>query len=86
MARAPSISYFNPGDCNTIDDRTGFKVKQSEVIEEWDGFFVTADNWEPRNPQDFPVVPRGQHVYENSRSQTPVIVYTPPDPLKDLSQ
>jgi len=85
MAKAPSVSRFSPGDCNTIDDRSGFKVKLSETLTEWDGYQVTEDQFEERNPQDFPVVPRGQHVFELSRGRQPIKVYTPPDP-KDLSQ
>lgn len=82
MARAPSISRFSPVDCNTIDDRSGFKVKLSETMTEWDGFQVTESMFEERNPQDFPVTPRGQQVFENSRGRTPFKQYTPPDPTK----
>jgi len=64
MAKAPSVSRFSPGDCNTIDDRSGFKVKLSETLTEWDGYQVTEDQFEERNPQDFPVVPSGQPVFE----------------------
>ena len=79
--RAPNISYFEPGTCNTIDDRTGYKVKLSETQEEWDGYRVTPENWEPRNPQDFPITPRGPRVYQDSRGQQEIIPYTAPDPL-----
>lgn len=61
------IGRFEPGTCNTIDDATGFKVKLSEVRERWDGFMVTDDNFENRQPQDFPVTPRPPKVYEKAR-------------------
>lgn len=82
MSKAPSVSTFSAGDCNTIDDRSGFKVKLSDTLTEWDGLQVTDSMFEERNPQDFPVVPRGQHVFEKSRGQAPIIIYTPPDPTK----
>lgn len=84
--RAPSISRFNANDCNTIDDRSGFKVKLSDTMTEWDGYQVTGEMFEERNPQDLPVTPRGNHVFELSRGQSSIIEYTPPDPVKDLSQ
>lgn len=82
MSRAPSISFFSPGDCNTIDDRSGFKVKLSQTMTEWTGYQITDSMFEERNPQDFPVVPRGVHVFEKSRARSPIKIYTPPDPTK----
>ncbi len=84
MARAPTLNYFVAGTCNTIDDRSGFKEKLSDTFTEWDGLQVAADMFEERNPQDFPVVPRGQRVFERSRAEPAFKIYTPPDPLKDF--
>ena len=85
MAHKPRTIY-KKGTCNTICDRTGFKVKMSDVREEWTGHYVMNEDWEPRNPQDFPVTPRAQRTYPNSRSDEGVIlVYTPPTKA-ELSQ
>jgi len=46
-------SYFNPSDCNTICDITGFKVKLSETKPQWDGLQVIPEAWSERHPQDF---------------------------------
>lgn len=74
-----SLTTYVPGTCNTIDDETGFKVKLSEVSKRWDGAYVTKDNWEERQPQDFPITPRTQKVYANARSEPEIIEYTEPD-------
>jgi len=79
MATPTNPSYFESGTCNTIDDETGFKVKMSEVRKRWDGCFVTEDNWEERQPQDFPRTPRAPKAFKNSRSVPPIVNYTPPD-------
>lgn len=55
------------GTSNTIDDVTGFKVKLSDTMLRWDGMRVTKENWEERQPQDFPVKPRPTKVYEGVR-------------------
>ena len=75
----PYADYFENGTCNTIDDETGLKVKLSQVRKRWDGMYVTAENWEERQPQDFPVIPRTPKVYTNFRSNPPIKVYTDPD-------
>jgi len=38
---------------NVIDDRNGFKVKNTECAYEWNGLLVRKKDWEPRHPQDF---------------------------------
>lgn len=47
------MTYSRPGDHNVICDRTGYKVKRSECIREWNGLLVRRESWEPRHPQDF---------------------------------
>jgi hypothetical protein len=74
-----SSDYYQPGTCNTIDDETGLKVKMSDVRKRWDGAYVTDENWEERQPQDFPVIPSPSRVFQNSRSAPPIKVYTDPD-------
>lgn len=41
------------GDWNALCDRCGFKFKASELKEEWTGWMVCKECWEPRHPQDF---------------------------------
>ncbi len=72
-------STFEGGTCNTIDDETGLKVKMNQVRKRWDGMYVTEDNYEERQPQDFPRVPRTPHVFTNFRDQPEDIPYTAPD-------
>ncbi|MGB2264779.1 MAG: hypothetical protein ACPH3C_06305 [Glaciecola sp.] len=72
-------SYFSGGSTNTIDDETGQKVKMSDVRKRWDGYRVTGDNWEERQPQDFPRVPRTPKVFKDFRDEPEPISYTPPD-------
>ncbi len=58
---------FQAWNSNTICDVTGFRVKTSEVQRRWEGFYVIPQAWNPRQPQDFPVVPQKQHVYKDAR-------------------
>lgn len=60
---------FKPWNSNTICDRTGFRVKTSEVIREWEGWYMIPAAWAPRQPQDFPVVPVKQVIYRDSRQE-----------------
>ncbi len=58
---------FNEWDSNTFCDVTGFRVKVSETMRRWEGYYVIAEAWHPRQPQDFPVVPIKQRIYPTSR-------------------
>ena len=58
---------FEQWTSNTICDVTGFRVKFSDVQRRWEGFYVIPEAWTPRQPQDFPVVPVKQLVYEQAR-------------------
>ena len=51
FTRSPGDTEFVPGDWNTIDDITGFKVKASTTTKEWDGF--RSQKSLPRHEQDF---------------------------------
>ncbi len=63
------INTFSSHDSNTICDVTGFKVKRSEVLQRWEGFYVIHDAWHPRQPQDRPVIPDPQKTYKDVRTQ-----------------
>ena len=65
-----SGTRFARGTCNTIDDVTGLIVKLNQTSKRWDNVQCTWENMEPRQPQDFPVVPRPQTVYIDARPDT----------------
>lgn len=65
--RAKSTDYFSPNDSNTVCDITGQKVKRSQVLRRWEGFYVIPEAWHPRQPQDFPVIPKPQRVIKDVR-------------------
>ncbi len=44
---------YIPGDNWVIDDRTGFKIRASDAVQEWSGAVVRKQSAEPRHPQDF---------------------------------
>ena len=48
-----SRDFYKKGDYNAICDVCGFKRKASELRLRWDGYRVCAEDWEPRQPQDF---------------------------------
>lgn len=64
-----STNYFSPNDSNTICDTTGFKVKRSQVLKRWEGFYVIPEAWHPRQPQDLPVIPVVQQVFNDVRTE-----------------
>ncbi len=41
-----------PGANNVICDRTGFKMKSTDCVFEWNNFFVRKESYERRQPQD----------------------------------
>lgn len=59
--------YYVPGTCNTTDDVTGFKEKFCDQVRRWDNVYTTEEQWNPRQPQDFPPVIRPRHVEKNAR-------------------
>lgn len=65
-----SNNYFSPNDSNTYCDVTNFKVKRSQVLKRWEGFFVIPEAWHPRQPQDTPVVPSAQKVFDDIRIES----------------
>jgi len=76
-----TTNYFSENDSNTIDDISGFKLKRSEVLKRWEGFFTAPASWHPRQPQDFPPKIIKQTVYGDVRIEQaePVGTITPPE-------
>ena len=52
MSRGPA-DHLVVGDWNARCDRCGRKMKGSQLVKTWQGFWVCAEHWEPRQPQDF---------------------------------
>ena len=67
MSSYSTKNYFQPFASNTICDITGFKVKSTQVREQWNGTFVIDEAWSQRQPQDFPPVIMPTVVYPNTR-------------------
>ena len=63
------VNTFSPNDSNTICDVTGFKVKRSQVLRRWEGFYTIDKGWHPRQPQDTPIIPDSQKTYKDVRTQ-----------------
>jgi len=63
------VNTFSPHDSDTISDKSGFKIKLSETMQTWQGWFVTKEEFEPRQSQDFPVTAQKQQVYADARSE-----------------
>lgn len=50
MGRA---DFWKPGGWNMLCQVCGFKYKNSEMKERWDGVWCCPEDWELRQPQDF---------------------------------
>lgn len=59
------------GTWNVRCDRCGKKLKAFEARVTWEGYWVCAEHWEPRHPQDF--------VRALPENPTPAFVCNPPD-------
>lgn len=44
--------FYLPGAHNKICDRTGFKIKSTDAVKEWNNFVVRRESYEPRQAQD----------------------------------
>lgn len=44
---------YRSGDFWRICDRTGFKVRASDTVKDWNGLIVKRSEWDGRHPQDF---------------------------------
>jgi hypothetical protein len=50
--RGPA-DYLELGDWNAACYQCGRKFKASQLKKHWQGYWVCAQHWEPRHPQDF---------------------------------
>lgn len=53
MTQKGNHDYLALGDWNAVCYECGRKRKASELLRHWQGYYVCADHWEPRQPQDF---------------------------------
>lgn len=70
MGRYVTHNYFEPNASNTICDVTGFKVKSTEVLRRWEGFYVIPEAWNTRQPQDFAPYILETVTYKNTRFES----------------
>lgn len=45
-------TWWQSGEWNALCDVCGFKFKNTQLKERWDGLRVCADDWETRHPQE----------------------------------
>ena len=45
--------FWTSGDWNAVCFECGRKRKGSTLKKNWQGYYVCAEHWEPRQPQDF---------------------------------
>jgi len=76
---------FRGGDPRAECDRCGIVTHLSELSEEWTGFMVCSDCWEPRHPQEYVTgiddqqfVANARHVHTSDEAVFVVPVW-PPD-------
>lgn len=50
MYKRPQV---NPGNWTVVDDRTGFRLLNTQMQFEWNGLLVWDKVWEQRQPQDY---------------------------------
>lgn len=73
MAAYRKLNHFQPFASNTVCDLTGFLVKSTDVMRQWDGTYVIPAAWSIRQPQDFApnIIPT--KIYPNTRIETPIV-------------
>jgi hypothetical protein len=64
-------TWYRPGSHNVIDDRTGFKLKASQVRREWTGNVVRRQSWEERPHQDLIRSTPDHQAVDDPRSGAP---------------
>lgn len=47
------MDKWESGKWNVVCDRCGFKFKNTDLRDEWTGYKVCSECWDPRHPQDF---------------------------------
>lgn len=70
MGNYVTTNWFQPNSSNTICDITGSKVKSTDVIRRWEGYYVISAAWNPRQPQDFSPHILKTVTYPNTRFES----------------
>ena len=67
MAIKRRNTYARGTKSNAMDDRTGKKVKYTDLRQEWTGHMVHKDEWEPKHPQLEPRAAVDAEILRNPR-------------------
>jgi hypothetical protein len=76
--RNTSYGNYSPGP-NAIDPASGFKVKLSALVRQWDGEMVDRRFVDRRNPQDFVRGVPDRQDLPYARPETPDVFVGPND-------
>ena len=74
MAIRTKRRYSRGKHAKAIDDRTGFKVKYTDLRREWTGNLVHKNEWEPKHPQLEPRAAVDAEALRNARPESNVDV------------
>lgn len=66
-----AVPRYIAGDPWKIDSITGFRIRSSEAVEQWDGNVVHRNYAEPRHPQDYVRARQEDIAVENARPPVP---------------
>jgi hypothetical protein len=64
---------MSTGDYNVICDRSGFKVKRSQCVLEWNGMLVYEPFAEQRHPMDHFKAPQEPRKYLHTRPEQEIV-------------
>ena len=68
---------YIPNDHWVQDSITGFRIRSSDAVEQWDGNVVHRDYAEPRHPQDYVRARKEEIAVENARPPVPEVFIGP---------
>jgi len=68
-------NHYISGSWNLTCDRCGKKIKAEEAKQEWTGFIVCHEDWEPRHEQDF-VRARSDKITVPFQRPIPPLIFT----------
>ena len=75
--RRESDDLYRRGDHWLIDDRSGFQIRKSEAVKEWDGSIVHRDDAEERHPQEYVRARADRQAVTPTRPEPPAIYKSP---------
>lgn len=72
-----AVPRYVAGDHWVTDSITGFRIRSSEAVEQWDGNVVHRSYAEPRHPQDYVRARKEEIAVENARPPVPEVYIGP---------